>query len=146
MSDTSLTFRPEQRLHSPADYEAVFARKHSAGDPVLLVFVLPREAGPTRLGTSVSKKCGNSVMRHAIKRAIREGFRHVQHELPPAVDVVVIPRPGVQPTTAQVLISLPKLVDKAVKKARRKAAPEPMVPSDLKQSIDDSKSPATDPE
>lgn len=146
MSDTSLTFRPEQRLHTPADYEAVFARKYSAGDPVLLVFVLPREAGPTRLGTSVSKKCGNSVVRHTIKRAIREGFRHVQHELPPAVDVVVIPRPGVQPTTAQVLISLPKLVGKAVKKAHRKAIPEPMVSNDSEQSTNDSKPPATDRE
>lgn len=135
MSAPRLTFRPAQRLHTPADYEAVFARKNSAGDPVILVFVLPREAGPTRLGTSVSKKCGNSVVRHAIKRAIREGFRHVQHELPPAIDVVVIPRPGVQPTTAQVLGSLPKLIAKAVKKASRKASAEPPAP--------DAPSPAT---
>lgn len=118
------TFRPSQRLHTPADYEAVFARKHSAGDAVLLVFVRLREEGVTRLGTSVSKKCGNSVIRHSIKRAIREGFRQLQHELPPAVDIVVIPRPGVHPSTAQVLTSLPKLVDKAVKKARRPPLPE----------------------
>ncbi len=144
MSDTRLTFRPEQRLHTPADYEAVFARKHSAGDPVLLVFVLPRAAGPTRLGTSVSKKCGNSVVRHAVKRAIREGFRHLQHELPPALDIVVIPRPGVQPTTAQVLASLPKLIAKAVKKASRKIATEPLASQDSEQAIGEVPRPATD--
>ena len=121
MTRSPLTFRPEQRLHTPADYEAVFSHKHSAGDAVLLVFVQPRNEGPTRLGTSVSKKCGNSVVRHAIKRAIREAFRHLQHELPPAVDVVVIPRPGVSPSTAQVLTSLPRLIDKALKKALRAA-------------------------
>ncbi len=130
MTRTSLTFRPEQRLHTPADYEAVFAAKHSAGDPVLLVFVRLRDDGPTRVGTSVSKKCGNSVVRHAIKRAIREGFRCMQHHLPPAVDLVVIPRPGVQPTTAQVLTSLPKLIDKAVKKARRAVLSEQVSPAD----------------
>lgn len=144
MPDTSLTFRPEQRLHTPADYEAVFACKHSAGDPVLLVFVLLREEGPTRLGTSVSKKCGNSVVRHAIKRAIREGFRHVQHGLPPALDLVVIPRPGVQPTTAQVLVSLPRLIDKAVKKARRKTATEPTNPVDTGSPAVTPESPTND--
>lgn len=144
MSDTRLTFRPEQRLHTPADYEAVFARKHSAGDPVLLVFVLLREAGPTRLGTSVSKKCGNSVVRHAIKRAIREGFRHVQHELPQSLDIVVIPRPGVQPTTAQVLASLPKLIAKAVKKASRTEAPEPPASQNSQQPIRPAQPPVAD--
>ena len=127
MTQLPYLFRPSQRMHTPAEYESVFANKHSAGDAVLLVFVSQREAGPTRLGTSVGKRCGNSVVRHALKRAIREAFRLLQHELPPALDVVVVPRPGVNPTTAQVQESLPRLIAKAAKKAQRSrpAAPPP---------------------
>ena len=119
MTQPSYLFRPSQRMHTPAEYESVFAQKHSAGDAVLLVFVSLRAAGSTRLGTSVGKRCGNSVVRHALKRAIREAFRRLQHQLPAALDVIVIPRPGVNPTTAQVQESLPNLIEKAVKKARR---------------------------
>ena len=119
MTPLPFLFRPSQRMHTPEEYEAAFAQKHSAGDAVLLVFVSLRTEGPTRLGTSVGKKCGNSVVRHALKRSIREAFRLLQHTLPPSVDVIVIPRPGVNPTMAQVHASLPKLIKKAVKKARR---------------------------
>lgn len=119
MTSPSFPFRPTQRLHTPSEYEAAFAQKHSAGDAVLLVFVALRESGPTRLGTSVGKRLGNSVVRHAWKRAIREAFRLLQHGLPQSIDIVVVPRPGATPSTAQVRESLPKLIDKAVKKARR---------------------------
>ena len=119
MTPPQFHFRPSQRMHTPGEYEATFAQKHSAGDAVLLVFVSLRESGPTRLGTSVGKRCGNSVVRHAIKRSIREAFRLLQHELPASIEIVVVPRPGATPTTAQVRESFPKLVDKAVKKARR---------------------------
>lgn len=121
MTQRTFLFRPSQRMHTPAEYESAFGQKHSAGDAVLLVFVALRESGPTRLGTSVGKRCGNSVVRHALKRSIREAFRLLQHEFPGAIDVVVVPRPGVNPSTAQVQESLPKLIAKATKKARRTA-------------------------
>ena len=119
MTDHQYLFRPHQRMHTPAEYESVFGQKHSAGDAVLLVFVALRDAGPARLGTSVGKRCGNSVVRHAWKRSIREAFRLRQHDLPSTIDIVVVPRPGANPTTAHVLESLPKLIERAVKKARR---------------------------
>lgn len=126
MTNPSQRFRPSQRLHTPREYEVVFGQKHSAGDSQLLVFVSIRAGGPTRLGTSVGKRCGNSVVRHAWKRAIREAFRLLQHEWPSALDVVVVPRPGAVPATSQVQESLPKLVRQAVKKALRpRRGPEP---------------------
>ena len=112
-------------MHTPAEYEAVFAQKHSAGDAVLLVFVLLRAEGPARLGTSVGKRLGNSVVRHAWKRALREAFRSLQHEFSFSGDVIVVPRPGATPTTAHVLASLPKLIERALKKARRAPRAEP---------------------
>lgn len=111
-----LRYRPSQRFHTPAEYEAVFAEKHSAGDAVLLVFAIRDGAGPARLGTSVGKRCGNSVKRHLLKRYIREAFRLHQQDWPAGLRFVVVPRPGVTPTFAQVDDSLRRLVSKAAKK------------------------------
>lgn len=111
-----LRYRPSQRLHTPVEYEVVFAAKKSAGDGVLLVFALRDDAGPARLGTSVGKRCGNSVKRHLLKRYIREAFRLRQSEWPDGLRFVVVPRPGVTPTFAQVDESLRRLVPKAARK------------------------------
>ena len=45
-----------------------------------------------RLGVTVSKRIGNSVIRNRVKRCIREWFRHAREELPDGSDVVVIAR------------------------------------------------------
>lgn len=85
------SFPPQVRLHSAADYKAVYDKKCKASDGLLLVFADRNELGHCRLGTSVSKKRGNSVVRHHEKRLIREAFRHCQDELPAGLDLVVIP-------------------------------------------------------
>lgn len=46
-----------------------------------------------RLGLSIaSKAVGNAVSRNRIRRAVREAFRHLQHELP-ATDIIISARP-----------------------------------------------------
>ena len=43
-----------------------------------------------RLGVTVTKKVGNSVVRNRIKRWVREGFRLVSSRLPRGLDLVVV--------------------------------------------------------
>jgi ribonuclease P protein component len=59
-----------------------------------LVFVAKRrpDGSPLRLGITASRKIGNAVQRSRARRLIREGFRAVFQELPPALDIVVIVR------------------------------------------------------
>lgn len=66
-----------------------------------LVFVLSArtEPGPARLGTTVSSKVGNAVVRNRWKRLIREAFRQARGDLPANVDLVVIVKAGAAPTT-----------------------------------------------
>ena len=45
-----------------------------------------------RLGVTVSKRVGNSVVRNRVKRLIREWFRRTRPELPSDADIVVIAR------------------------------------------------------
>ena len=44
------------------------------------------------MGLAVTRKLGSAVRRNRIKRVLREFFRLHQHELPPATDVVVVPK------------------------------------------------------
>jgi ribonuclease P protein component len=46
----------------------------------------------TRLGVTVSKRVGGSVIRNHVKRCIREWFRHSREKLPAGSDIVVIAR------------------------------------------------------
>jgi ribonuclease P protein component len=88
------SFPPQVRVHTAAEYKAIYDKKCNASDGLLLVFADRNGLEHCRLGTSVSKKRGNSVVRHHEKRLIREAFRHCQTELPAGLDLVVIPIGG----------------------------------------------------
>ena len=84
------------RLHTRGDFAGAYdARVKRAAGP-LLAFSRPNGLGHPRLGTSLSRKVGNSVRRHRIKRLLREAFRLGQHDLPGgpgSYDYLIVVRP-----------------------------------------------------
>lgn len=98
----------------------VFAAKVRTTRGPLLVYGLPNDLGHPRLGLTVSRKVGNAVRRNAIKRRLREAYRHTRHDLP-ATDLVVVVRPHtpIKPAAyAQLLTSAAeKLTDKWTKRS-----------------------------
>ena len=62
------------------------------------MFVRFRASGdPWRVGMAVTKKIGTAVMRNRVKRVLRECFRLHQALLPPAVDLVIVPKRHLKP-------------------------------------------------
>ena len=119
MTDPTPTFRFPQhlRLKTPPQFQAVYDRKKSVSDAVLVVYAAPNGLPHPRVGLSVSKKVGNAVVRNRYKRLFREAFRLTQHDLPPGLDFVLIPRKGdTEPTLERLKASLMKLAADAAKR------------------------------
>ena len=111
-------FPRERRLLQKAEFDVVFAARHSASDGVLIVYGLPNEKTGPRLGLVVSKKVGKAVRRNRWKRLLREAFRLAQHELPP-MDYVCLPKLRGEPTVAALDSSLRRLAEKVAKKVQK---------------------------
>jgi ribonuclease P protein component len=110
MATTPATFRPEDRLRRASEFDHVYQQNYYTADSVLVVQGCANTLGRTRLGLSVSRRVGNSVLRNRWKRLIREAFRTQRADLPIGLDVVARPRRGAEPDCTAITRSLPRLL------------------------------------
>ena len=93
MTTPAQRFRPHERIKDPADFRRAFDRKRSVSDAVLIVYGAENGLDHPRLGISVARKrVRKASKRNRIKRLIREAFRLTKADLPPGLDLVVLPR------------------------------------------------------
>lgn len=64
-----------EKLGKNPEFQKVYKTGKSKADKYLVMYVKTGESGPNRYGFSVSKKVGNSVVRHRITRLLRESVR-----------------------------------------------------------------------
>ena len=81
-----------ESLKKNKDFQVVYKKGKSFGNKYLVMYVLPNELGKNRIGISVSKKVGNSIVRHHLTRLIRESYRLHEEQFLCGYDVVVIAR------------------------------------------------------
>ena len=62
-------------LKNSREFQAVYKKGNSKANKYLVMYVLPNDHNEIRIGISVSKKVGNSVVRHRLARLIRETYR-----------------------------------------------------------------------
>ena len=81
-----------ESLKKNSDFQSVYAGKRSLANRYLVMYVLENGTGCNRIGISVSKKVGNSVVRHRLKRLVREAYRLHEDLFQRGLDFVVIVR------------------------------------------------------
>ena len=91
--------RFSESLKKNEDFRKVYRKGKSYGNRQLVLYVLENEAGKNRLGISVSRKVGNSVVRHHLTRLIRESYRLHEEEFKCGLDLVVIARTAAKDAT-----------------------------------------------
>ncbi len=88
----AITQRHMTGLKKNAEYAAVYRRGRSTADRNLVLYALDNGAADSRFGISVSKKIGNSVVRHRIKRRLKEICRLGEASFAKGKDYVIIAR------------------------------------------------------
>ena len=87
------------------DFQIIYKKGKSYANKYLIMYVLNNKEEENRLGISVSKKVGNSVVRHRITRLIRENYRLNCKTFRLGYDIVIIARASAKDKTYQELES-----------------------------------------
>ena len=75
-----------------SDFQTIYRTAKSYANRQLVMYVRKTDGGQSRIGISVSKKVGNSVVRHHLARLVRESFRLNRDTLEEGLDIIVVAR------------------------------------------------------
>ena len=81
-----------ESLKKNIDFQNVYKNGKSYANKYLVMYILENQCNRNRIGISVSKKVGNSVIRHRITRLIRESYRLQEDVFNSSLDIVVLAR------------------------------------------------------
>ncbi|MCR4842784.1 MAG: ribonuclease P protein component [Eubacterium sp.] len=84
----------QEGLKKNSEFSRVYETGKSVACRDLVLYKKENDLPYNRLGISVSKKVGNSVVRHRVKRLIRESYRLNREIIEKGYDLVVIARPN----------------------------------------------------
>ena len=80
-------------LKNAYEFGQVYQNGKSFANKYLIMYVYRNELNYNRVGISVSKKVGNSVIRHRVTRLVRESYRLNEDKIKTGMDIIVVARP-----------------------------------------------------
>ena len=75
-----------------SEFQVTYRNGTSYANRLLVMYVMKTGEEENRIGISVSKKVGNSVVRHHITRLLREIFRLNEDRIQTGLNIVVVAR------------------------------------------------------
>ena len=84
--------RFSESLKKNRDFQKVYNNGKSLANSYLVMYVMDNGLEKNRLGISVSKKVGNSIVRHRLTRLVRESYRLSEEHFRCGIDIIVIAR------------------------------------------------------
>lgn len=79
-------------LKKNKDFQMVYRTGKSLANKYLVMYIMLKEQPENRIGISVSRKVGNSIIRHRITRLIRESYRLNKDKFQNGYDIVIVAR------------------------------------------------------
>ncbi|MCT4612974.1 MAG: ribonuclease P protein component [Clostridia bacterium] len=103
-----------EAVRKNTEFKKLYNVGKSAANRNLIIYYKENNENINRLGISVSKKVGNSPIRHRVKRLIKESYRLHEDEIMIGFDIIIIARQSMNglsyKDTESSLIHLLKLV------------------------------------
>ena len=81
-------------LKNSREFGRVYSNGKSYANKYLVMIVLGNDLDCNRIGFSISKKVGNSVVRHYFARILREIYRLHKEVFSSGLDIVIIVKPS----------------------------------------------------
>ena len=81
-----------ESLKNYRNFQNVYKNGKSFANKYLVMYILENGTDINRIGISVSKKVGNSIVRHRLTRLIRESVRLNVENIKKGYDIVIIAR------------------------------------------------------
>ena len=91
-----MKYKDFETLKKNEDFKKVYDKGNSYANRELIMYISKNGTDTKRLGVSVSKKVGNSIVRHRLARLVREAFRLNTNHIPDGIDVVVVVKAGLK--------------------------------------------------
>jgi ribonuclease P protein component len=86
------TFKKEEKIRKNVEFRTVYRKGKSFSNSLLVLYVRKNHKDLNRVGISVSKKVGKSVVRSRVKRLISESYRLNKDYVIKGYDLVFIAR------------------------------------------------------
>ena len=87
-----MKYKDAESLKKNRDFHLVNKTGTSYVNKYLVMYARENQLGKNRIGISVSKKVGNSVVRHRLCRLVRESYRLHEDVFRRGFDIVVVAR------------------------------------------------------
>ncbi|QCX33591.1 ribonuclease P protein component [Caloramator sp. E03] len=84
--------KKEEKVRKNAHFRYIYRKGKAINNDLLVLYIVKNGKNINRVGISVSKKIGKSVVRNRVKRLIRECFRKNKDSIKKGYDFIFIAR------------------------------------------------------